>query len=257
MNTEIQMIKRSELINRLVLERNTVEDLGRVEQLWINPQSHQLVALTCKSGLLRGQKRVFAWDDITQIGEDAVLVNCRSYEASKNEAKPEQAIHVMNHEVWTDGGNKIGAIVDYIFELKTGFVYSYLYTSQGLRGVLEGVYILPSTAVSSAGNKRLIVLESALKTPQQYSEGLGKKMDQAAEFLQEDFERTREHLEGLKRNAQKITQGKQEGMKEIQAEIISEKWETEDSSPKILPSNSSETNTQKTNPDHSESSSSN
>ncbi|MEB3281769.1 MAG: PRC-barrel domain-containing protein [Lyngbya sp.] len=254
MNTITQMIKRSELINRLVLERNTVEDLGRVEQLWINPQSHQVVALTCKSGLIRGQKRVFTWDNITQIGEDAVLVNRGSSEESENQTKPESALHGMNHEVWTDAGKKIGSIVDYIFDQKTGFINSYLYSSQGLRGVLEGVYILSATAVSSAGKKRLIVLEAAIQTPQQYSEGLGQKMGQAAEFLQEDFDKTREHLEELKRNAQKITKGKQEGMKEIQAEIISEEREIEDSSPKGLPASSGEINTDR---DHSESSTSN
>ncbi|WP_413162176.1 PRC-barrel domain-containing protein [Capilliphycus salinus ALCB114379] len=250
MNTETQMIKRSELINRLVLERNTVEDLGRVEQLWINPQSHQVVALTCKSGLIRGQKRVFTWDNIVQIGDDAVLVNrpISQEESDENPTKPEQAIHGMNHEVWTDAGNKIGSIVDYIFEQKTGFINHYLYTSQGLRGVLEGVYILPATAVSSAGNKRLIVLEAAIKTPQQYSEGWGQKMGQAAEFIQEDFEKTREHIEGLKRNAQKITKGKQEGMKEIEVEIISEEREPQEIKPKELPANSGETNSDR---DHS------
>lgn len=257
MNAKAQTIKRSQLINRLVLERNTVADLGRVEQLWINPQSHQVVALTCKSGLIRGQKQVFTWDDITQIGEDAVLVNSGISDESKNRTQPEQAIHAMNHEVWTDGGKKIGTIVDYIFELKTGFINSYLYTYQGLRRMLEGVYIVPATAVSSVGNKRLIVLEAAIEPPQQYSEGFGKKMGQAAEFFQDDFDKTREHLEELKRNAQKITKGKKEGMREIEAEIISEEREVEESSPKALPPNSSPKNRYNTDQDHSESSSSN
>ncbi|MDY7024429.1 MAG: PRC-barrel domain-containing protein [Cyanobacteriota bacterium] len=241
MNTKIPMIKRSELINRLILERNTTEDLGRVEQIWINPQSHQVVALTCKSGLIRGQKRFFSWNDITQIGEDAVLVN-RLPAESEEPHLPEQAIHVSGHEVWTDAGKKIGAVVDYIFELKTGFINTYLYTAKGLRGMLDGVYVLPATAISSVGNKRLIVLEAAIKNPQQYSEGLGDRIGQAAEFLQDDLEKTKEHLEELKRNAQKITKGKPEEMKEIKAEIISEERE-----PEKLPPGLPESSTDKTN----------
>lgn len=253
MSTEIKVIKRSELINRLVLERKTVEDLGRVEQLWINPLFHQIVAFTCKSGLIGGQKRVFTWENITQIGEDAILVNRSPSEAPEKAKKPEQAIHAMGHEVLTDAGNRLGTIVDYIFDLQTGFVKRYLYTCLGLRGVLDGVYILPSTAISSVGNKRIIVLEAALKTPQQYSEGLGQKMGQAAEFLQDDFDKTREHLEGLKRTAQKITKGKPEEMEQMQAEIISEDMVSEDAQPKILPAMSSETPTAQKNSEHSSS----
>ncbi|MEL7037950.1 MAG: photosystem reaction center subunit H [Cyanobacteria bacterium J06592_8] len=246
MNTETSMIKRSELINRLILERNTTVDEGRVEQIWINPQSHQVVALTCKSGLIRGQKKFFSWDDITQIGEDAVLVNRLSAESEETRL-PEQAIHISGHEVWTDAGKKIGTIVDYIFEIKTGFINTYLYTAQGLRGMLDGVYILAATAISSVGNKRLIVLEAAIKNPQQYSEGLGDRIGQAAEFLQDDFEKTKEHLEELKRNAKKITKGKPEEMKEIQAEIISEERE-----PEKLPPGLPEGSTDKTDSDHSQ-----
>lgn len=240
MSTEIKVIKRSKLINRLVLERQTVEDLGRVEQLWINPRSHQIVALTCKSGLIRGQKRVFTWENITQIGEDAILVNSSPLETSETVTKPEEAIHGIGHEVWSDGGNKVGAIVDYVFDLQTGFINYYLYTSQGLRSVLEGVYILPLAAISSVGNKRVIVLEAALKNPEQYSEGLGQKMGQAAEFFQDDFEKTREHLEGLKRSAQKITKGKPEEMQEMKAELISEETDTANSEPLSLPGSSEE-----------------
>ena len=254
MNTKTPMIKRSDLINRLVLERNTVEDLGRVEQLWIAPQSHRVVALTCKSGLIRGEKRVFTWENITKIGEDAVLVHSPPVSReSDNQTQPKPAIHGINHEVWTDGGKKIGTIVDYIFEKTTGFIADYLYTSQGLRGVLDGVYILPATAVSSAGNKRLIVLQAAIKSPRQYSEGIGQKVSQAAEFLQDDFEKTREHLEGLKRSAKHFRKEKEEDVKEIEAEIIAEEREPEDVSPKALPASSDEANI---NRDHSESSSS-
>jgi hypothetical protein len=71
--------------------------------------------------------------------------------------------------------------------------------------------------------------------------------------LQDDFDKTREHLEGLKRTAQKITKGKPEEMEQMQAEIISEDMVSEDAQPKILPAMSSETPTDQKNSEHSSS----
>ncbi len=54
-------IKRSDLINRLVLGYSTTEELGRVKQLWLDVKTHQVRGLTCASGLLGHAKHSFAW----------------------------------------------------------------------------------------------------------------------------------------------------------------------------------------------------
>lgn len=246
MSTQQQVLRRSELMNRLVLDRNTVEDLGRIEQIWINSQSHQVVGFTCKLGIINGHKQLFNWDKIDKIGEDAILVHPNSETAKSN--KPEPALHGIGHEVWTDAGNKVGTIVDYLFDIKTGLINDYLYKSNGLRGAIEGIYQIPVTAISSTGSKRLIVLESVVRTPQKYTRGLSQKVGQAAEFLQEDLEKTLEHLEGLKRGAQKLTGTGKESGGEIESEIIQQEAKL-DSEPKCLPPVASEPNSSTT-PDH-------
>ncbi len=261
MSTQQQVLRRSELMNRLVLDRNTVEDLGRIEQIWINSQSHQVVGFTCKLGILNGHKQLFNWDKIDKIGEDAILVhpNQETAKLTKSQqqqalasgrtvTKPEPAIHGIGHEVWTNAGNKVGTIIDYLFDIKTGFINDYLYKSDGWRGALDGIYQLPVTAISSTGSKRLIVLESVVRSPQKYTQGLSQKVGQAAEFLQEDLEKTLEHLEGLKRGAQKLTgTGKESGV-EIESEMIQQEAKL-DSEPKCLPPITSEPNSSTT-PDH-------
>ena len=203
MNTQQEIVKQSEVLNRLVLDRRTAEELGRVEQLWLNPQSHQVVGLTCKSGFLGSKKQTFTWAQIETIGNDSILVNDEPEEV--NPEKPESAVSLIGHEVWTDAGNKAGKVVDYLFVPQTGAVVNYLFVSSGWRGVLDGLYLLPSTAIASVGSKRVIVPDAIIQVPQQYAEGLNQKASKAAEFLKEDAKKTQNDWEAIRRGAQNLT----------------------------------------------------
>lgn len=202
MNTQPEVVKHSEVLNRLVLDRGTAEEVGRIEQLWLNPQSHQIVGLTCKSGFLGSNKRSFTWSQIEAIGNDSILVNFDPDDIEPQ--KPESVIAVMGHEVWTDAGNKAGKIVDYLFMPQTGAVVSYLFMSNGWRGVLDGIYLLPIAAIASVGSKRVIVPDAIVQAPQQYAEGFNQKVTQAAEFLREDYMKTQSDLAAIKRSVQTI-----------------------------------------------------
>lgn len=202
MNTQPKIIRQSELINRLVLERGTAEEVGRVEQWWLNSQSHKVEGFTCKSGFLGSKKQVFTWEQITTIGTDSIMVNNMA-EVAQTE-RQSQAVSLIGHEVWTEAGNKAGKIVDYLFDTQTGAVVNYLFVSSGWRGILDGVYLFPVGAIASVGSKRVIIDDAVVQVPQQYAEGLNQKVTQAAELIREDYKKTQEDLEELKRNAQNI-----------------------------------------------------
>lgn len=204
MNTQPEVVRQSEVLNRLVLDRSTAEEVGRVEQVWLNPQSHQVVSLTCKSGFLGNKKQSFMWAQVEAIGNDSILVNVNPEKVESE--KPESAVSLMGHEVWTDAGNKVGKIVDYIFVPQTGTILSYLFVSSGWRGVLDGIYLLPSTAIASVGSKRAIVADAIVQDPQQYAEGWNQKVAQAAEFLREDYKKTQGDWDTIKRSAQTISE---------------------------------------------------
>jgi uncharacterized protein YrrD len=223
MNTQPESVKQSEVLNRLVLDRRTAEEIGRVEQLWLNPQSHQVVGLTCKSGFLGNKKRSFTWAQIEAIGNDSILVNLDSPDIEPE--KPEGVVSLIGHELWTDAGNKAGKIVDYLFVPKTSAVVNYLYMSSGWRGVLDGIYLLPSSAIASVGSKRVIVPDAIIQNPLQYAEGWNQKVGQAAEFLIEDFKKTQDDLEAMKRgvhNIQEQVKDKAEKVTNIAKEKLSE-----------------------------------
>jgi len=204
MNTQQQVIQQSELLNRLVLDRSTAEEVGRVNELWLSVREHQVVGFTCKSGILGSKKRSFAWAEIESIGADSIIVNLKP--DANDPGKPEPPSTLIGHEIWTDAGNKVGKVADYLFMPQTGAVVNYLFVSSGWRGRLDGVYILPISAIASIGSKRVIVADAVVEDPHLFTPGLSQKVSQAAEFIKEDFQKTKLDLDSLKRGGQEITE---------------------------------------------------
>ncbi len=205
MNKIPEVIKHSQLLNRLVLDRETVEDQGCIEELCLDPQSHQVIGFICKSGIFGKQKKYLAWKQIETIGADATLVNGKS--EPDNLGKHNNIVNIIGNEVWTDTGEKVGFIVEYILNIKTGAIVNYLFKSNGWRGVLDSVYLLAPEAVSSAGNKRVIVVNSAVENPQCYTGGVAEKLSLLQNFLQADLVRTREHIDIARGEAKKLVRG--------------------------------------------------
>jgi len=201
MNTSQQIVRRSELQGRRTIDRRTAEEVGRVDRLWLDPHSQRAIGFTCKSGLLGSKKTWFAWAQVDTVGENVfVTINPELPELHQ----PEQAVCPIGLEVLTDAGNKAGTVVDYLFDVRTGSVTDYLFSSSGWRGVLDGIYLLPVAAISTIGSKRAIVSEAVVSEPVQYAEGLHHKVGMVAEFLQEDFDKTLKNVAGVKRGAQNL-----------------------------------------------------
>ena len=45
MSDQPDVIRHSELLHRLVLDRKTTEELGRVERLWMHPPAHRVLGI--------------------------------------------------------------------------------------------------------------------------------------------------------------------------------------------------------------------
>lgn len=214
MDTPESVIKQSQLINMLVLDRRTAEELGRVDSLWLNPQIHKVLGLTCKSGFLGSSKQGVVWQQIESFGEQSILVNINRDEFT-NPEKSDEVYSLIGHEVWTDTGSKVGKLVDYLIVPKTGAVVNYLFSSSGWKGILDGLYILPISKIQSIGSKRLIVEEATFQEPQFYSEGLNQKVGQIKELFQTDLEETKRHLDSVKRGARNIAEQARDKAKDL------------------------------------------
>ena len=189
MNQQNEAIKYSQLLNQLVLDRRSTEKIGNVGKIWLDPQAHRVLGIVCKSGPLGFQKDLIPWEQVEKIGEDCIMVNVAP-EARMSD-KPEKDELLIGHEIWTDGGKKVGKLVDYLFSPKKGEIISYLFASSGWRGVVEGVYMLAPVAISNVGNKRIIVLEAALENPRLYQEGVNHKIEDIKDYFQEDLAKTK------------------------------------------------------------------
>lgn len=216
MSLEIQVFKHSQLLHRRVIDRRTADDVGIVEQLWLDPLAHKVVGFTCKSGLLGRQKRFFVWQQIERIG-DNILVSGTPDIADTE--KPEGVLTTTGQEVCTDAGNKAGKLVDYLVIAQTGAVMNYLFSSSGWQGVLDGIYQFSPSAIASFGLRRIIVSEAAVLTPEKYAPGLADQVHSAADFAQKDYEATVDHWQNLRERNQAGVEGLKRGVRQIAEEL--------------------------------------
>ncbi len=208
MSTPSQVLKHSDLLKRLVLDRETVEEVGRVSGLLVDSQAQRILGLTCKSGWLGSKQKTFAWKQIEAIGADSVLV---SHQDNHTSEITESVNPVLGSEVWSDSGNKVGKIIDLLFNGETGDVINYMFSPNGWQGLMEGTYLLAPIMISSVGDKRVIVLEKAVQNPPKYTEGLSEKISQATEFIQKDYEQTKQDFKSVKPGFQKAVDQDKDG----------------------------------------------
>lgn len=193
------VIQQSKLIGRLILNRDNAEEMGRVNQFWLDISKHRVAAMSCKSGFLGRNVQFFRWEQIEAIGKDSILLSILTEPLT---VKPDSADLVVGHELWTDAGNKAGSITDYCLDPQTGVVVAYLFVSNGWQGITDGTYLLLPQAVISLGAKRLIAQAEQVQNAEQFSGGLSEKMAQAAEFLKEDYAQTRRDMAAVVEGSQ-------------------------------------------------------
>jgi uncharacterized protein YrrD/ElaB/YqjD/DUF883 family membrane-anchored ribosome-binding protein len=184
MTTQPEVVRQNDLLNQLVLDRDTLEELGRVEVLWMYPPAHRVLGFVGKTGFLGSKKFAFQLAQIHAIGVNGVLTHSPPEET--NAEKVRQLESLIQHEVWSDEGNKIGKISDCLFNLRTGEITHYLFISNGWAGITGEVYQLPPTQILSFGKKRVLVSEGLISSFSIYQEGIPQKLTKARDFLKEE-----------------------------------------------------------------------
>lgn len=203
MTTQPEVIRQSDLLNRLVIDRTNMEELGRVETLWAYTPAHKVLGFICKSGFLGNQKGAFNLAQIHTLGDSTILVSSRPQETDAEKVR--QLESLVNCEVWSDSGRRIGRIIDYRFHLKTGLISDYLFTTGDLSAITEGIYLLPPSKILSMGRRRVLVAESAVNSLSAYREGIKRKLTKAGEVLKEEYGQVTQQARSLTQQAQSLT----------------------------------------------------
>ncbi len=196
MSTQPDFIKHSQLVGRLVLDRQTMAEVGKINRVWLNTNNHRVLGITCSSGMMGLKKASIAWDQIYSIGKDTILVGIKP-DAPPWE-KPEGIESIIDYELITDTGNRAGKIDDYLLEPISGVVVSYIYQAIDKGNFLNRRFLLNPEAIISIGSRRVQARAQAVDASEPYTDGLNRLILQAKEFIIEDGNRTIQHLDGVK-----------------------------------------------------------
>lgn len=223
MATQPGIVKQSDLLNQLVFDRNTMEELGSIDVLWMHPPVHRVLGFICKSGFLGTKKTAFNLAQIKTLGTKSILVNAKPVETDSEKVRKLESL--IGSEVWSDAGDKLGRIIDCLFNLKTGAITQYLFVSSGWGGIAGDVYLLPPSQILSFGSKRVLVSEAVAQHLAVYREGIKQKLTKARNSLKEDYTQATQELRSLAQRAQEATEQAKERAQAL-AEQAKEKVQT-------------------------------
>lgn len=206
MAAQPEIVQQGDILNQLVFDRNTMQELGSVDVLWMHPPVHRVLGFICKSGFLGTKKTAFNLAQIKSLGTNGILVNAKPVETDSEKVRKLESL--IGSEIWSDAGDKIGRVTDCLFNLKTGAITRYLFVSSGWSGITGAVYLLPPNQILSFGNKRVLVSE--VEDFAVYREGIKQKLTkagtQATQELRSLSEQAKERAQDLAEQAKEKVQ---------------------------------------------------
>jgi uncharacterized protein YrrD len=210
-------LRYSELLHRLVLDRITLEEFGRVEVVWMDPQADRVMGFVSKSSRFTKKRFAFKLSQLLTIGAEGIVVNSLPVETNTEHVGVLETL--IGHELWSDGGDRLGYITDCLFHLKTGEITHYLFRSQGWHGFIDSVYKLPTRGIVKIGKKRVLVAQKAVPLIETYEEGLEQKVAQVAEDLQSLSETAQSTTQRMGKQVRAIAQQATQKAKSIREEF--------------------------------------
>ncbi|NEQ42737.1 MAG: hypothetical protein F6K00_03900 [Leptolyngbya sp. SIOISBB] len=183
-------MRQSQLLQQLVLDLVTTEELGKLSHFLVDVKQHQVEGFVCKKRLLSFETIPVMWVQVESVGQDSILVR---YNDSAISQRLDAAIALEQQTIWSDSGNEVGKLVDYCIDLSTGAITQYLFTAPGWQGLTDGLYTFAPTAVVSAGKKRIMVRQAALAQAEQFIPGVQERVQKV---WQQDVARTRQDMQG-------------------------------------------------------------
>lgn len=179
------IIKQRDVINQTVFDSVTMEELGRVEVLWMYPQINRVLGFVCKSGFLGSKKAAFKLPQLESIGANGILVNGEGEPTVA--AKVKQLESLIHSEVWSESGDRMGYIVDCLFNYRSGVIVRYLMVPSRLGGITDGVYFLSPKSIKSFGRQRVLIYADAAEHLKPYRKGWKYKLTEVRDTVRDDY----------------------------------------------------------------------
>lgn len=153
---------RSEFINTKVITQDTAQVLGVVKDLLVDINRREVVALGLRDNILAvtGMANYMYLDSIEKAGDVLIVPTDEVIEDVDADAYS----NLMNCEVITEGGDLLGRVRDFQFDIQNGEVVCLVLAAIGLPQIPEQVlstYELPVEEIVSTGPNRIIVFEGS------------------------------------------------------------------------------------------------
>ncbi|MEL6350220.1 MAG: hypothetical protein AAFR58_00490 [Cyanobacteria bacterium J06627_28] len=204
---ESAIIRQGELVGQGLMAYETTEEMGSVAHLLVDVKQAQVTGLAYKTTGLVGRKQDLGWAQVVKIGGDRIIIQSEAPDAVESQLAAAQDI--TNLEIWTDGGDHIGRVVDVCFDQRSGAIAHYLFILKVQEAITENEptaalfgeepaedsaadeseteapqtltgYMIAPSAIISAGRKRMMIAEEDAKRAQPYGKPLTIAKDKSA-----------------------------------------------------------------------------
>lgn len=200
------IVKQSDLVNQTVYDSDTMDELGRVEVLWMFPQVNRVLGFVCRSGLLGRQKTAFKLSQLVAVGQNSILVDGDGEPTVADKVQKLESL--VHREVWSDAGEPVGYITDCLFNYRSGVIVRYLMAKRRFNTFTDDIYFLPPKAIKSFGSQRVLVDQNVVPTLKPYRHGLKSKLALARETVQTEYiDEWKAELQTLVQQVQTFSQG--------------------------------------------------
>lgn len=166
-------LHKDDLLRLVPIDLDTADSLGPITEVWIDPRRHRVMGVGCGGGIGRRSQR-FTWDRVISIGHDGLVLQTAVPSASDpgEEVTFADSLVLGDLEVWSDHGDRLGALTDYCFSPSQGTIQQYHFSSPSSPALAPGQYAIPPEAVISLGRRRMMIAQAALAQAERLGEAV-------------------------------------------------------------------------------------
>jgi len=192
--------KARQIIGLPVVSFSTGSKLYEVEDLILDPERKQVLALVVSEKQLFHSARAIPFGRINAIGPDAVIVPDGKAVINVDRDKLLKSLYndrmVKGLRVLTEDGRKLGEIADMLIDTQTGEIKGYYVTMGRMLAVGQGMRWLPADSVINMGSRVAYVPTAVADDFATQSGGLSGALTGAGDKLREAGAKANTNLEG-------------------------------------------------------------
>jgi len=202
----------SDLIGKPIITFDTGRRLASVEDLLVDPERNQVLALLIDSGAVFASAKVVPYGHIKSIGENAIVVP--KHDVIYQVSRIPELKRVMDRRtvkgmrVYSETGDRLGTVGDMIIDDQTGEVLYYEVTGGALGDAMKGKRTIVPAEILNMGERVLYIAAATAARLEQQQGGVSAAFEQARQRVNQVSDQTADAASG--RLAQLGSQTKQQ-----------------------------------------------